>query len=510
MKSLLFSLVAALLLSACSYTPHEVAPTTNQPTKSTISTLAQQPYALRAFGDLQHKYPATAGQRQAAQPGWAPTPWGLADTTHVLTLQQTGGRPFYTFNLQAEPGSNTRQKLLLYPYEQGSKGLLLHYEPHATWNGRAPFQGTLTIKDLEEQVINVIHMAGGVATPVAAKQGTANRGIFTGSLEAESCLTDVNLIEVCNGGEESTATGIALPEELQECYQTIELVYETCNANTVGAPGISTGSMPGTPLPAGGGSGSNGPGTTTPLPPEEPTEPILTGEVLDLNDLALDLWVEEQIFDSLLDECIKEVLGDLRKMDSGIVDLLQFFEAPMSVTNYNVEFASVNTSSDETVANTYVVEDQGIYSIKVDVNRELLVNASDLAVATVLLHEIIHAYLTVKLGYFYNDIEKTYPALVAEFYSTRDWNGATHNEMTKSFVNELGASLGRYGKQKGYILPDSFYKALAWGGLEKTDAYNSLTESEKANINLTLETEFNYDGKTEFAEQQKGTAINCQ
>jgi len=506
MKTFLYGWVLLLLFSGCHNI--NIEPPYNQSPTATVGPLAQQPYAINALAGLQQKFSLPAG-KYAPAPDWVPTPWGLVDTAHVLTLQKPGGRPFYTFTLQPATGSSNRQKLLLYPYAQGSKGLLLTYAPDADWNGRPPFQGTLTIQDLEQQVINVIYMAGGVATPVAAKQGTANRGIFAGSLEAESCLTDVNLIEVCNGGEESTATGIALPEELQECYQTIELVYETCNANTVGAPGISQGTLPGTPLPSGGGSGSSGPGTTTPLPPEEPTEPILTGDVLDLNDLALDIWVEEQIFDLQLDNCMKEVLNDIKELDSGVANVLKAFDKELALyTNYNWVVASTDTLSSGNVAVTIGDYDNVMDQVTTVFNRNSFRNASDLAIVIVLLHEAIHAHLVVNQHVNEDIFEMTYPELFNEMTNGLIKNEAHHNEMAKRFVEPIAAALKEYGSIKNYNIPyKEYYEDLAWGGLQGTQLFHSLPLERKLAIFGVYDAEFNINGN--LTQEQVGVDGNC-
>ena len=487
-------------------------PTGTQPPMYSVTSLSQQTYGLYAFKGLQQKFAVQTNNRQHVASGWVHTPWGLVDTTHVLTLQKPGGRPFYTFTLQAVSGRSNRHKLLLYPYTQGSKGLLLTYASEADWNGRPPFQGTLTIQDLNERVISVIHMAGEVATPVAAKQGTANRGIFTGSLEPESCLTDANLIEVCNNGEESTATGIELPEELQECYQTIELVYETCNANTVGAPGISTGSMPGTPLPSGGGSGSgsSGPGTTTPLPPEEPTEPILTGDVLDLNDLALDIWVEEQIFDLQLDNCMKEVLNDIKELDSGVANIIKAFDKDLALfTNYNWVVASTDTLTSDNMAVTVPAYDPMMDQVTTIFNRNKFRNASDLAIALVTLHEAIHAYLIVYMSTQETAFGLDYPELVDEIRFLV-LNNSHHNEFTRTFIKPLSTALTEYGTKKGYIAPyEGYYEDLAWSGLQDTEAFKSLPPERIAAIYKAHDVEFNLKNSVAIAQQQIGADGNC-
>ncbi|GHE29774.1 hypothetical protein [Sphingobacterium griseoflavum] len=58
--------------------------------------------------------------------------------------------------------------------------------------------------------------------------------------------------------------------------------------------------------------------------------------------------------------------------------------------------------------------------------------------------------------------------------------------MAKSFINDIAASLIQYGKKMKYPMNDSFYKDLAWKGLTDTDAFSSLSDTDKKRITDTI------------------------
>ena len=127
------------------------------------------------------------------------------------------------------------------------------------------------------------------------------------------------------------------------------------------------------------------------------------------------------------------------------------------------------------------------------------------------MHESVHAYLVAS---FQNDAVlagKAYPELVQAFYAAKhpDLNSLQHDQMVRDFVQEIAYGLQQYGQQRGYSLPNDFYIQMAWGGLEGTRAFQSLSTSQKQQIRDTILTELTGKDSAGNSSQQKGSASGC-
>jgi len=502
---LLGTLITLIGLAACTNQTPDITPLTPQKPTVTLNSLAQQPQATNAFAALQQKFPAP-NHRLNVPTGWAPSPWGLLDTTHILTLQQPQGRPYFTLNLQ--PAQNTayneQLRLLLYATPSGHKGLLLRYQPQGTWQPPAPFKGTLVIEDLQGTVVSTLQLGPNTALPATGKAAAQQRSTF----EANSCLTNVAYYQECQEPGVSNTTGIDLPEELQHCVWVLELDYSICNEESVGAPGQSTfDGTPGTPLPDGGGSGSSGPTSPAPETPPTTEDPILTGNVLDLNTLMLEQWVEEQIYDSLLDDCIKDVLNDLREVkDGSIGTIMQMFSASL-LPDYNWSIESGLLFSNAAATTKYNSNCACTVTI---IDKEKLKDATDLFIANTVFHESVHAYLVTFQRSRPGDFHVSYEELIQDYYKTSSTNVAHHNEMVRRFHNAIAEALEKYGISQGYNLSFSYYKALAWTGLTETEAFKDLSPGNQSEILDVAAIERTGRDMNGNKQSPKGGAINCK
>lgn len=119
-----------------------------------------------------------------------------------------------------------------------------------------------------------------------------------------------------------------------------------------------------------------------------------------------------------------------------------------------------------------------------------LSKATNLAVARTIIHESIHAYLTV---YFRNDpinAAKDYPGMLHAWLKTKhpDYNQIQHDEMEKSFVGEIATALKEFGQARGYQLDDYIYNDLAWGGLDYDNNFQ-LSDDDKIRIQNRINAE---------------------
>jgi len=503
---LCIAMALAALCWACAF-EQEVAPVAVPGPKPQLLPLAQTPTGQQALQGLFLAFPAGKQAMAHARTGFMPSAWGLVDTTRVLTILAASGKAHYTFKLQPNAVTyGSFKRLLLYEAGNGFKGLLLHYTPAAGWRPQQPFSGQLSIQDLQGQLVSNLALHNG------EPMGTGRAATNERSMESQSCLQDINWHQDCSEGEVSTATGVTLPSDLQNCMWVLELDYGVCDASTVGAPGEAAGS-PGTTVgPGGGGSGGSGSVIIEEPPAEDPETPapLYTGPVLDLQELMLDQWVEH-IDDSELAECLKNVLNNLKEVQGGgpLSDILKTFDINQFVARYNWK---LNTYKDTTSAEAFTEPhiDRTCNCIITQFNLNRFRHSSDLFAATVLIHEMVHAYLNVQFEFNKDSIQYNYPELFYGYGLGLGFNNAQHEEFTRSFIGQIGQFVQAYAAQKGYEAFDSLYYAdLAWVGLSGTDAYMFMDPYQQARIKNTIDMEQLGAVSNMGLFQPKGKAINC-
>lgn len=135
--------------------------------------------------------------------------------------------------------------------------------------------------------------------------------------------------------------------------------------------------------------------------------------------------------------------------------------------------------------------------------------ATNLSWARTILHESIHAYLSVYFALDRPGWIASYPQMVEEWGRINNWNDVHHEEIARSLVQDIALSLKDYGDSKGYNLPVQFYEDLSWGGLQNTSTFNSLTNSEKNRILNVIAVELTGKDLNSQNKSQKGSPSNC-
>ncbi|MBE8712681.1 hypothetical protein [Sphingobacterium hungaricum] len=125
----------------------------------------------------------------------------------------------------------------------------------------------------------------------------------------------------------------------------------------------------------------------------------------------------EKIDDEELPDCMEEVLNSLRKLSgNSVADIIQKFAG--EVPGYNLKFAQeLKNGADGLTRVAWVnnVIKDGYVTINFNTNRDVLKNVTDMATATTILHESVHAFLYT----YYKDDPKsataTYPELFKKY-----------------------------------------------------------------------------------------------
>jgi hypothetical protein len=210
---------------------------------------------------------------------------------------------------------------------------------------------------------------------------------------------------------------------------------------------------------------------------------------------------DEQIFldDDFSDNtCLKSVYNDMGKA-STFKSYLENFEAEFSVAH--LRFSSSTTLAADTNAETSAPQN---YLITITFNENNL-NRPRLSVARTMIHEMIHAEIFRKLLSVAQhpsiqldqnqliQLRNDYPGLY-DYYMRWKWNipqgqspsSAQHEAMAQHYRGIIKQALEEFDNSQ----TDEIYEALAWTGLQNTVAWNSLSQTERDNINQNVTTFF--------------------
>lgn len=106
---------------------------------------------------------------------------------------------------------------------------------------------------------------------------------------------------------------------------------------------------------------------------------------------------------------------------------------------------------------------------------------SDLAIAKTIIHETLHAYIQYEIDknkYLLNKNDFYQNLKIAYDNNNSNGNLSEHDFMTQ-FVEAMAYSLAEYDN---YQQSMDYYRAMSWGGLETSSAYQAKTQQEKDNI----------------------------
>ena len=200
------------------------------------------------------------------------------------------------------------------------------------------------------------------------------------------------------------------------------------------------------------------------------------------------------IKDDLEHESLKQILEAVTTLKEGKIGIiLNIFLN--NVTNWNWVIKEGSLPEDVT-GRTQLIS--GVATTTLDYSK--LKNATNLSVARTMIHEMIHAYLTLYFQYNAIDANKEYPEILTAWQASEkpDYNEIQHEEIEKNFVDEIAESLNEFGQKAGLInINKKVYNDLAWGGLDfENNAL--LTEADKERIQYRLSAE------------QLNTAFNTQ
>ncbi len=191
------------------------------------------------------------------------------------------------------------------------------------------------------------------------------------------------------------------------------------------------------------------------------------------------------IKDELEEESLKEILAGVLKLKEGkIGEIINKFLSNTLHWTWMIREGSLP----ENVNGRTQFTSEGVVTI---LDFDKLQNATNLSIGRTMIHEMIHAYLTLYFRYDSGKANKDYPAIPVAWMASEDpdLNKIQHDEIERSFINDIASALNEYAKTVGLNDIDEYvYTDLAWGGLDFQSS-TQLTADIKKRIQNRLKAE---------------------
>ncbi|OIQ17248.1 MAG: hypothetical protein BM557_08525 [Flavobacterium sp. MedPE-SWcel] len=202
--------------------------------------------------------------------------------------------------------------------------------------------------------------------------------------------------------------------------------------------------------------------------------------------------IVNRITDENLEECSKDVLNSLKLLNqSGMANMINQFDDSPSIYNVDIRTEAYPTPNGSPAQTR--VDNENPYSYIIRIHPEYTTSTNKLGLATLILHEMIHAYFLSLLedantSPLPEDRSIQFEAYVIKNFGATSQN-SHHEIMATKYVDILSRALQEYNtgiEVPENTEPDQLYKDLAWGGLQDAPIYNTtneLTEEDRVRIN---------------------------
>ncbi|GAB3917973.1 hypothetical protein [Mucilaginibacter boryungensis] len=222
-----------------------------------------------------------------------------------------------------------------------------------------------------------------------------------------------------------------------------------------------------------------------------------------------------------LPPCITAILNSINSAAYQVAAVASMFNDPIDIPDsygvgtmlntvmnnpaYGITF-SVGNNFPGTNAST---SPSALYPVTTELQSSYTSTATQLSVARTIMHETIHAYFQYGLANFQNDPNfANFQTINDVLFDTNgnpqnDQNLAQHNAMALDYVSGITSMLVIYANMNNITSPDpnrtiqEYCSDLAWAGLFGTNAYKSLSQTDRDRINDTaLKEQDNLQGST--------------
>lgn len=225
------------------------------------------------------------------------------------------------------------------------------------------------------------------------------------------------------------------------------------------------------------------------------------------NNHEHELILDDKIDDKNLKPCMTSILTQLKSLTKGISHIVVKFSGTKPNYNWIVKDGSLSGQTGTT--DPPATYNKATGSITTTFDSQAWLSATDLSWARTMLHESIHANLAIDYAINRPNFIANYPAMVTDWGKLQNWNDVHHEEIAKSIVKDVAIALEEYGKTRGYNLTSQFYEDMAWGGLQGTSTFKSLSSTEQKRILDTISTELTGLDTNGNVKSQKGKNAGC-
>lgn len=205
------------------------------------------------------------------------------------------------------------------------------------------------------------------------------------------------------------------------------------------------------------------------------------------------------IFSPNLGPCGNEIVNRVLGLNNSVLKTIKDFFSESTKFNINFEVDATLSSAASAVPSPFFETRENNYgkftklNVTIKINPNSLNGSTKMSIAADIIHELIHAYFFYRQNDAFGDYEKE-QLLNSElgFLKTFDPNADPavygsnnqHEQMAVSFVNKIALMLKEFYlindtdlAEMRNIYPrltiDEYYKAMAWGGLTETNAWQT-------------------------------------
>jgi hypothetical protein len=183
--------------------------------------------------------------------------------------------------------------------------------------------------------------------------------------------------------------------------------------------------------------------------------------------------------------CQSQIVVDAYSVCSDLNDI--FLNVFAGSETMSVNFMNLSTLPQLAVTTSPIVtqDPNGFnnYHFTIKLRDSFLTSGTDLAIASTVIHENVHAilYYFRYTDYIYTMFENpTYQNLLDAYISKlialghqpAFYTGNQQHDFMAEIVGYMATTIKAYGESKGYNLPNSYYNAMAWQGLTRIEDPN--------------------------------------
>lgn len=205
--------------------------------------------------------------------------------------------------------------------------------------------------------------------------------------------------------------------------------------------------------------------------------------------------IEYNITATQLDPCSSQILSQLKNLrQNDMAMIISRFGTPNTVYDWEIKTTNplINPNNDAETDWKRDSNDQAIeYDYLTNIKPNYVNQATQIAIARTILHEMLHAYLIslVDDALITGSSEVTnfpilWNALVNKTYNNNP-NRLHHEEISRKFITPLQDALKEWDGAKE---SNRYYEDLAWGALEGTSTFNLLYPNSSTSRNRILNT----------------------